>query len=607
MEKDKMAEHTPGSEKAYGVKRCRTLKEWSTNKKIAFCVILVYLLHICTAIATNRFYYADGVFFFVDVLNTQKALLPFSNDEAVFRIGINFVNQLPTIICLKLGINNINFLSIVFGSSLFFNNIIGALFCWRKCKSMKNGQQMILFPIAAYAFFCIPSDIFSVNQPFTAFWIYFILFFHIIGDNEKIIDKVILLITLAVSCCSHESFLMVGPLLLVVIAVELASNKAKQKKCEMTLTGLCIAAGIALNAWYMSTHVTLTGDSYFAGILCVFEKQHFFKSNLLISCVGLALVLLCTDKRFNKTWIWGTFLALGIEYVLLTHHYYDQYTPFLEYSIRALITIGMLGGIFLTYLYYKFCDTTVVKSICFENWWRITAIVLVLHCVWQWGNTYAWNQYLSDFKNSLKAEKGFFEAKGQQDPFAWGWNQSSMSLVADGDYVVDVLMKDVAEEYEPHITNDTLWIPFMAVDNAVFDISKLIAYREMDDFTKADCQYVVVDCVDEAVSTNDVTTTIPVVIENNSSEILNQDNLFVSYHIYKEGTILLWDGVRTDIQCDILPGEKVTVELIVHNEGLLSGEYTLVVDLIEEGEYWFIDSGMQGEYLDFSYVSQNVS
>ncbi len=585
----------------------KTIEKGETwNGELRFLLIsaaLMYLLHICSAIIYKSFYYADGGFFLADLINNQNNILPISNDRSVLRISANLLNQWPAIICLKLGINNINILSFMFGAPLFFNAIIGLLLCWRKCRWIENGKTLILFPIAAYAFFCIPSDIFALNQAFTAYWIYFILFFTIITDNNNPIDKLILIFLLVTAACAHESILIVGPLLLGVIFLEFIHTGNKGKKIELCISSIGILAGVGINILYMHTHTAVTSSYYFADLLTVLLDGNLCRYNILIVCFGLVLVILGISKVLDRAWFWiGAFVA-GIIYILAVHHYQGIYSPREEYMCRALITVGMFGGIILSYAYYRLYDMPFVKKICIRNWWRATAVVLILQCVWQFGNTYAWNQYITEFKSELQAHSGIFEAAGQDNAFAWGWNQASLSLLLSEDYHIESLMNDRNDTYDSYVENDALWISFMWVNPSVYNVSELIEYEKQPKATIDDCKDVVLYCNVNNIQDGSGAVTLPVRIQNKGERVLKHKDLFASYHIFNSDGLIVWDGVRTGLGQDILPGESIEINVLAqYGDQLPPGDYVLELDLVKEHQYWFNDQGMLGPKVDLCFM-----
>ncbi|TMG38459.1 MAG: SpoIID/LytB domain-containing protein [Chloroflexi bacterium] len=65
----------------------------------------------------------------------------------------------------------------------------------------------------------------------------------------------------------------------------------------------------------------------------------------------------------------------------------------------------------------------------------------------------------------------------------------------------------------------------------------------------------------------------------------------LSYHMYgPSGEVVLWDGPRTPLGGDVLPGQAKSLSLTYMAPGA-AGTYTIAVDLVKEGVSWFSDLG----------------
>lgn len=86
---------------------------------------------------------------------------------------------------------------------------------------------------------------------------------------------------------------------------------------------------------------------------------------------------------------------------------------------------------------------------------------------------------------------------------------------------------------------------------------------------------------------------IPITIKNLGSTILKSQQpypVYLAYHILdKSGTVVLFDGKRTILSEVIMPDECVVEKLSVTTENIDVGEYFLIVDLVQEGVFWFAD------------------
>lgn len=61
----------------------------------------------------------------------------------------------------------------------------------------------------------------------------------------------------------------------------------------------------------------------------------------------------------------------------------------------------------------------------------------------------------------------------------------------------------------------------------------------------------------------------------------------VTYHVHRDGQMVLYEGLRTPLPCDLHPGDTVTFPMSVDPLDLAPGTYELDVCLVEEGRTWF--------------------
>ncbi|HLZ47942.1 MAG TPA: hypothetical protein VKR80_04760, partial [Candidatus Limnocylindria bacterium] len=88
--------------------------------------------------------------------------------------------------------------------------------------------------------------------------------------------------------------------------------------------------------------------------------------------------------------------------------------------------------------------------------------------------------------------------------------------------------------------------------------------------------------------------TVPVTVTNNgnvawSASGPNPVNL--AYHIYSSsGAVVLWDGARTSIGADLLPGQSRSIN-VTYTAPTAIGTYTLAIDTVREGVAWLSQIG----------------
>lgn len=83
---------------------------------------------------------------------------------------------------------------------------------------------------------------------------------------------------------------------------------------------------------------------------------------------------------------------------------------------------------------------------------------------------------------------------------------------------------------------------------------------------------------------------IPVIINNKSNRVLSSTEeykIFLSYHLYDgEGNLLVYDGMRSSFEHQILSHEKDVVDMYMNLE---PGEYIVEIDVLQEFVTWFAE------------------
>lgn len=63
------------------------------------------------------------------------------------------------------------------------------------------------------------------------------------------------------------------------------------------------------------------------------------------------------------------------------------------------------------------------------------------------------------------------------------------------------------------------------------------------------------------------------------------DQIYISYHLYQDGELVEWDGLRTPIEVDLYGSFRQHIQLALPDQ---AGTYQIVPDLLIEGKAWFM-------------------
>ena len=85
---------------------------------------------------------------------------------------------------------------------------------------------------------------------------------------------------------------------------------------------------------------------------------------------------------------------------------------------------------------------------------------------------------------------------------------------------------------------------------------------------------------------------VPLTVTNSGTQVWSNGEVFLSYHLYRDGGLVLWDGVRTALPAaSLAPGQSATVSASVRLPAS-PGAYGIRFDLVQEGVTWFSGQGV---------------
>lgn len=580
------------------------------NKIVFLSALFIYIISSIIAIFTYKYYYADGVYFFVDLLNKKNEVWSISNDNSVLRLFINLYNQFLFNIFNKIGINNKNLLSITFAIPLYFSNIFGMLIIYLISKK-DNKTHMILFPALSYVLFNILSEIFIINPAINAFWLYYIIFmFSMVEYKYSKFDYITLCIVLLLSLKSHEGILIFGVMIVIAIILKVRIEKEKNFKIRLTILIILLGEVLYTFVWRegQTTQQSVSSD-YLKNILVLLDYKSILNSNMIISFIGILMIIFFARKLIN----YGTYKCLlSIIVVILIMAVLNGMliNPSLEYTYRVFITIGEMIFIFLSFLEFEWKLFSKIIGVKWNSIAYIFAGLLICQSIYQIGNSFYWYSYLKSFKmqmynnNECLIEDNAMYFSNKEDKFEWPWNQSALSIALQSDYDIDRLILPADyENYPINIDSDNkkIYIPFMTINSNVFNIDPLLEKLVVNNTWKKydgiiEYNNIRLTCTQqEYIADTNEQLTIKVKIYNNSTENISNNKNLLSYHIYdSNGKIVVWDGIRTYLDGSIFDNSTKMVNQTLDLSVCESGKtYYCNIDMLKEGKFWYSEKGIE--------------
>jgi hypothetical protein len=87
-----------------------------------------------------------------------------------------------------------------------------------------------------------------------------------------------------------------------------------------------------------------------------------------------------------------------------------------------------------------------------------------------------------------------------------------------------------------------------------------------------------------------LTLAVPVTLRNGGNRVWPASLVFISYHWFRDDTLIVWDGVRTRLPRDVRAGGRASLAVRVKTPAE-PGAYVLHLTLVHENVSWFENKG----------------
>ena len=386
-----------------------------------------YLFHLYDAVLAERALYSDGAHFFIGLLARDFAW-PVVDDPKHIRLFVNYINQFPTALAIKAGVEDLRTLKLLFGGALFFIPVIIYLACFLLCRRAQD-HQIPLFIAASFVSCAMPSEVFIVNQSFTTLALCWLLLCYVLL-NFKInaLDRALIIAVLLALFRSHEGMVFWGAVLFCAAGARLWHCRwpgILKDHWHIPLIGLFGLLHAAFVLYWQATHPvgeqTRTFLNDLAGLLP--EKMWTTSGATRIShLASFALVasFIAIWFRGRMTWLpkfsmtilalcWGIALFcahFSLDVAVLFRDEPWWIRPWYEKSYRFLINFGsvfwMGMAIFFWWTEAKFsyAERMLIQFILVAG--------LAAGCLWQLGNTEHWKKFQNQSAHILENSKEIF-------------------------------------------------------------------------------------------------------------------------------------------------------------------------------------------------------
>lgn len=450
---------------------------------IAICSFLGYALD---ATWHSRALYADGAFFYADILSQ---FAPFDDSKHI-RLLVNAINQWPLVLMLHAGVVDPFFLRLAFNAPLFFGNALCLLLLWGL--STRHHFYVVAF-WASVSFIAtvLPSDIFAINQARLAQGIHWlVLFFALTPKPLVLAEKLLLLALCVVGFRSHESIIFMGPI--ITLAAWCAWQRDDtNRNVRLSLMALGMAWCLFGLYWQLS-HPVQSGTAGFLSSIFYWRVSDILFSTLFFGW-SLVLLLMWQCRAFilqrQKDMLSRKIVWLYLPVCLLvglTPWWWPQHMfPPGEFAFRFFIPFG---GAALACIAIVDWQWSVSKHLDRHVLLVCVASSLIGMSLWQVLSTRHWVSFQQDVKMALaQSHQPLLAADQALDKqsqahrdiwqrYHWDWALPALSLALSDQAEISAMLMPTADEdfFYVDVQQGQLHIPFHPVTDRYFDVSNIV-------------------------------------------------------------------------------------------------------------------------------------
>lgn len=417
------------------------------GKNIQLGLLLTILALTVFHILSLRGLYADGSSFLVKMLTSGT----FEDWDRARRFA-QLLLQLPVVLALKAGVENIQLLAVLHSLGLFG---LPALLWLMGLLRLRD--EALFWPFfVVYAVISMNAGFFAIGEFNLAYALVGYSFAVLISQkNINTIQGILLVLVAVALVCSYEALIFLGPLLYWAAMRRVNWSDRRPANFWLLLATLCYACATFNSLWsilYPRSPGNLSGAM--AGLM-----QLLANKQLLISALVTGLYFLLVFFKFNS--ITRTIVA-GVSLLLSALLFLPEFwsSPSEHYAARSPVGL-LMWGLFSGLLLVRMANKSWIFNTA--NIQEAKKLVWIIPCVLFAGllsadvyHTMGHARFIDRFETFVNANQGFHaieETPIDSEIYGWSWPQPSLSLLLreDADKAVILNRKDYLgwQPYQP--------------------------------------------------------------------------------------------------------------------------------------------------------------
>ena len=568
---------------------------FKSNSEKSIFVIISFLFFAFAVYFNAERIYGDAAAYLFSVINSQSFQIAHNRPASLF---IEFLPVL--LIKLHLGLRHIilafsiNEWLYVFISSLIFRILAGN---W-------NFSFAILFSLligVRYNYFNPVSEL-ILGTPF-----FFLLFFILRGNMGLARKMIFFTLTALFLIFSHPIYCLLVPFLIVI---NYYATYQGEKKEALLISISCII--LLIFRYFLSGNYDIdplkeVGNSSQTGFGFLLKFNYagmiakVFPAYLgAFILFGITIFRLIKSNKKKLAAALTIFITLYFFIVMYKfgRFFPDTYEPFERYLYPIPLAVC------LAYFVYCYKKTIIEHSL------------LLLIVIYHFSLIFVYGKFVKERYNFLNNAivncdqfNGYKFAYRNENyfpvPKGHDWIMSSESMLLSGIRGSDKVKQIIVKEYYPPDTlkllqaDQIIFFPFpmwrkeiMQINTDYFNLQSSPVFYVNTDTVQSNQP----DSFFKNISINigghsnikkNQDLLVPVIIHNDNCNLLysglGKEEVYISYHWIKNGKVIVWDGLRTPIMCDV---KNVVFQFMKLRAPEEPGDYQLKADIVFEGKRW---------------------
>lgn len=387
-----------------------------------------------------RSLFADGINFFLNVLGLNGF---FFIEPA--RRTVHVLQELPTIVALRMGVSSVGALAFIYGLTLQMLPLALTAACYPVLP--RGDKPLFIFPLADYLLGSMPAAFAPiVGGPVAAGYFWLLLFLLLFGRRRSTMTATVILAAAAISL--HETMIVLLPILCIAAAMRAQLEPSAATRKLFVALAVWFAAITVVPAWFIiNPTVPAQRDDVLrtASLLFGIGDPHHVNTPaaMAVAAGGAILAVVWWPRRLSQ-FSWLPVLFLGVLCVtldiltIIEGENSRLFHPVMQFVARNLAVIDSAPLAILLLLAWR-------RPAWRVRWMRppVAALVLLLalgQIGWQAIGIAFWDRFVVKFETILNANVGFvpwtkaIAAMPQQqrrefERLSWGWTNGQLSVV----------------------------------------------------------------------------------------------------------------------------------------------------------------------------------